>query len=97
MDTVNSENTYNIGIDFGASSCQVAVYTNDKVSAIPLDDDDTSIPACVYFGDNSILVGREAVLKELGTGLLTEITLGPRIPTREIGFICRRTEQEEGT
>lgn len=64
MDTVNSENTYNIGIDFGASSCQVAVYTNDKVSAIPLDDDDTSIPACVYFGDNSILVGREAVLKE---------------------------------
>ena len=38
---------------------------------------------------------REAVQKELGTGLLTEITLGPRIPTREIGFICRRTEQEE--
>ena len=37
---------------------------------------------------------REAVQKELDTGLLTEITLGPRIPTREIGFICRRTEQE---
>ena len=34
---------------------------------------------------------REAVQKELDTGLLTEITLGPRIPTREIGFICRRT------
>ena len=64
MDTVNSENTYNIGIDFGASSCQVAVYTNDKVSAIPLDDDDNSIPACVYFGDNMILVGRDAELKE---------------------------------
>lgn len=64
MATVNSENTFNIGIDFGASSCQVAVYTNDKVSAIPLDDDNNSIPACVYFGDNSILVGREAVLKE---------------------------------
>lgn len=37
---------------------------------------------------------REAVQKELDTGLLTEITLGSRIPTREIGFICRRTEQE---
>ena len=64
MATVNSENTYNIGIDFGASSCQVAVYTDDKVYAIPLDNDDNSIPACVYFGDHTILVGRDALLKE---------------------------------
>lgn len=37
---------------------------------------------------------RESVQKELDTGLLTEITLGPRIPAREIGFICRKPEQE---
>lgn len=64
MDNVNGENKYNIGIDFGSSNCQVAVYVNDKVSLIPLDGNDLSIPACVYFGDNTILVGREAMLKE---------------------------------
>ncbi len=37
---------------------------------------------------------REFVQKELETGLLTEITLGPKIPAREIGFICRKPEQD---
>lgn len=37
---------------------------------------------------------REFVQNELETGLLTEITLGPEIPTREIGFICRKPEQD---
>ena len=37
---------------------------------------------------------REFVQSELETGLLTEITLGPEIPAREIGFICRKPEQD---
>ncbi len=37
---------------------------------------------------------REFVRQELEAGLLTEVSLGAGIPAREIGFICRKPDQE---